>query len=231
MYIRRVVYIAGSIIVFLIVLAGGILFAYFPNIFTSFFSIALLAIFGVYFAASLLGSAFFESYLKESAINENGFCSEKDSTGQQHPVSHNISNIAENTEKENAQNNFNKEWCSAMYERFGNRWHSYFDSITYPADKASRAELVAMSWEIASITMDYVLTENEDPALLRTNKEMTKVIANRDSFDKLDLKEFYNDPSTVPAKVIVVYDVLSQMVASKQSLDVVAFGHILHVNK
>lgn len=231
MNIKRIIYIAGAVIIFLIFFAVSILFAFSHSLFSSIFPIALLAIFGMFFIAYLLGLSFNESHLKDTIENVGDTCLEEESVGNQTNISQHNSDIVERTVSESTRNNLNKEWCTAMYERYGTRWHTYFDGITYPADKASRAELVAMAWEIASITMDYILTENNDPALLKANKDMTKVITNKDSFDKLDLKEFYNDPSTVPAKVIVVYDVLSQMLASKQTLDVIAFGHLIHVSK
>lgn len=223
------IYITGAICTLSILILAIVLFFCYPNKFNSICPLLFLGILGIPFITVLFGFAFSNQTSNDESQNDN-----KDESKEMVPAvpqkegNKEIGMIVEN---EFEKDNINEAWCKAMYERFGEKWNTFFDGITYPADKSSRAEFVAIIWEIASLTMDYLLTENNDPSVLRRNKEMTKAIIKREKIENLDLKDFYNDPSTVPAKVIMIYDILSQMIASKQSFDLVAFGHQLHIGK
>ena len=53
-----------------------------------------------------------------------------------------------------------------MYSRFAERWNDLFDHIKYPAEPSVKAEINVISWEIASATIDFLMTDNDDPNTL-----------------------------------------------------------------
>ena len=134
-----------------------------------------------------------------------------------------------NSIKEDNENDILTEWNSAMYKRFNERWTNIFDKVDYPADKSVKAEISVLSWEIASITMDYLMFVNNSPNLLERNKESVNSIIEGRSYQEMGLKQFYEDPTTIPAKVLAVYNTLSPQVAVRQSFETNIFGYYVEI--
>lgn len=123
-------------------------------------------------------------------------------------------------------NSIHEKWAKAMYERFGEEWTDIFSRATYPANKSTRAEICVELWKIASLTMDYLFVVNDDPNVLKRNKEMTNaVIEGLNLTSEVELKEFYEDPTSVQQKVLIINDLLTSQLATKQSFDVAVFGY------
>lgn len=131
--------------------------------------------------------------------------------------------------KDNNENDVLAEWNSAMYKRFNERWTNIFDKVNYPADKSVKAEISVLSWEIASLTMDYLMFANNSPNLLERNKESVNSIIEGKSYQEMGLKPFYEDPTTIPAKVLAVYNTLGQQVAVRQSFETNIFGYYVEI--
>ena len=129
------------------------------------------------------------------------------------------------------EESIHEKWAKAMYERFGEKWTDMFTKATYPADKSTRGEICVELWKIASLTMDYLLVVNNDPNVLKRNKEMTNaVIEGLNLINDVELKDFYNDPTSVQQKVLIVNDLLSSQLAAKQTYEVPIFGHKVELN-
>lgn len=123
-------------------------------------------------------------------------------------------------------------WSKAMYDRFANKWTEIFANATYPADKATRAKINVELWKIASLTMDYLLVVNNDPNALKRNREMTNaVIEGRNLTKEVELKDFFQDPTSVQQKVLVINDMLSSQLAAKQSFEIPVFGYKVELGK
>ena len=119
-----------------------------------------------------------------------------------------------------------------MYERFAKKWTDIFANATYPADKATRAEINVELWKIASLTMDYLLVVNNDPNALKRNREMTNaVIGGKDLTKEVELKDFFEDPTSVQQKVLIINDLLSSQLAAKQFFDIPVFGYKVELGK
>lgn len=131
--------------------------------------------------------------------------------------------------KENAESDVITEWNTAMYHRFNERWTNIFDKVEYPVDKSVKAEISVLSWEIASLTMDYLMFVNNSPNLLERNKESVNSIVEGRSYQEMGLKQFYEDPTTIPAKVLAVYNTLSPQVAVRQSFETNIFGYYVEI--
>ena len=87
-------------------------------------------------------------------------------------------------------------------------------------------------WKIASLTMDYLLVANNDPNALKRNKEMTNaVIEGLDLTNDVDLKEFFEDPTSVQQKVFIIKDILSSQLAAKQFFEIPVFGYKVELGK
>ena len=145
---------------------------------------------------------------------------------QNAPESDQYENIAV---KEDAESDVITEWNTAMYHRFNERWTNLFDKVDYPADKSVKAEISVLSWEIASLTMDYLMLTNNSPNLLERNKESVKSIIEGRDYQEMALKQFYEDPTTIPAKVLAVYNTLSPQVASRQTFETNIFGYYVEI--
>ena len=103
---------------------------------------------------------------------------------------------------------------------------------TNPADKATRAEISVELWKIASLTMDYLLVVNNDPNALKRNREITNaVVEGKDIINDVELKEFFQDPTSVQQKVLIINDILSSQLAAKQSFDIPVFGYKVELGK
>ena len=134
-----------------------------------------------------------------------------------------------NSIKENNENDVLTDWNSAMYKRFYERWTNIFDKVDYPAEKSVKAEISVLSWEIASLTMDYLMFANNSPNLLERNKESVNSIIEGRGYQEMGLKQFYEDPTTIPAKVLAVYNTLSPQVAVRQSFETNIFGYYVEI--
>ena len=125
-----------------------------------------------------------------------------------------------------------EKWSKAMYDMFAKKWTGIFSNATYPADKATRAEISVELWKIASLTMDYLLVVNNDPNALKRNREITNaVVEGKDIINDVELKEFFQDPTSVQQKVLIINDILSSQLAAKQSFDIPVFGYKVELGK
>lgn len=125
-----------------------------------------------------------------------------------------------------------EKWSKAMYDMFAKKWTDIFSNATYPADKATRAEISVELWKIASLTMDYLLVVNNDPNALKRNREITNaVVEGKDIINDVELKEFFQDPTSVQQKVLIINDILSAQLAAKQSFDIPVFGYKIELGK
>lgn len=118
-----------------------------------------------------------------------------------------------------------RKWDRAMYDRFYERWQNLYDHVEYPADKATKAEISVLSWEIASLTMDYLMMVNNSPNLLERHKESVNSVINELKYQDMGLKPFFEDPTTVPGKVLAVYNTLAPQLAARQSFETNIFGY------
>lgn len=135
-------------------------------------------------------------------------------------------------ESSSDNNSVYERWSEAMYEKFAKKWTDIFANATYPADKATRAEINVELWKIASLTMDYLLVVNNDPNALKRNREMTNaVIDGKDLTKEVELKDFFEDPTSVQQKVLIINDLLSSQLAAKQFFDIPVFGYKVELGK
>lgn len=135
-------------------------------------------------------------------------------------------------ESSSDNNSIYERWSKTMYERFAKKWTDIFANATYPADKATRAEINVELWKIASLTMDYLLVVNNDPNALKRNREMTNaVIEGKDLTKEVELKDFFEDPTSVQQKVLIINDLLSSQLAAKQFFDIPVFGYKVELGK
>lgn len=129
----------------------------------------------------------------------------------------------------NTDNSVQSKWSKAMYSRFAERWSDLFESIQYPAEPATKAEISVLSWEIASATMDYLMVDNDDQNTLGRHRNSVQAIIEGKKYADMELKEFYEDPSTVPACAITVNDTLKVNLQDNQSFPIQAFGHYIEL--
>ena len=123
-----------------------------------------------------------------------------------------------------------KEWSKLMYEEYSDRWNELFEKIKYPIEEGTKSEICLLCWEIASKTMDYLLVDNDDQNVLERNKQsVDAVLMNRKIYEQ-ELKEFFVDPSTVPAKVIGVYETLVSMLTKGQKYSTQIFGYLVEIS-
>ena len=140
--------------------------------------------------------------------------------------------VPETTTPSVVTDTIHEKWSKAMYDRFAEKWTEIFSNATYPADKATRAEISVELWKIASLTMDYLLVVNNDPNALKRNREITNaVVEGKDIINDVELKEFFQDPTSVQQKVLIINDILSSQLAAKQSFDIPVFGYKVELGK
>ena len=119
------------------------------------------------------------------------------------------------------------EWSKAMYVRYADRWNKLFENITYPVDKATKGEIMILCWEIASVTIDMLMVEGKDPNMLQRHKNSINIILEGKSWEEADLETFYDDPTTIPSKVLAVYNILKSQAGAKQTIQTPAFGYLI----
>ena len=142
------------------------------------------------------------------------------------------SSVPESTTPSVVTDTIHEKWSKAMYDMFAEKWTEIFTNATYPADKATRAEISVELWKIASLTMDYLLVVNNDPNALKRNREITNaVVEGKDLINDVELKEFFQDPTSVQQKVLIINDMLSSQLAAKQSFDIPVFGYKVELGK
>ena len=140
--------------------------------------------------------------------------------------------VPETTTPSVVTDTIHETWSKAMYDMFAEKWTEIFSNATYPADKATRAEISVELWKIASLTMDYLLVVNNDPNALKRNREITNaVVEGKDIINDVELKEFFQDPTSVQQKVLIINDILSSQLAAKQSFDIPVFGYKVELGK
>ena len=140
--------------------------------------------------------------------------------------------VPESTTPSVVTDTIHEKWSKAMYDMFAEKWTEIFTNATYPADKATRAEISVELWKIASLTMDYLLVVNNDPNALKRNREITNaVVEGKDLINDVELKEFFQDPTSVQQKVLIINDMLSSQLAAKQSFDIPVFGYKVELGK
>ena len=140
--------------------------------------------------------------------------------------------VPETTTPSVVTDTIHEKWSKAMYDMFAEKWTEIFSNATYPADKATRAEISVELWKIASLTMDYLLVVNNDPNALKRNREITNaVVEGKDLINDVELKEFFQDPTSVQQKVLIINDMLSSQLAAKQSFDIPVFGYKVELGK
>lgn len=142
------------------------------------------------------------------------------------------SEVPESTTTSVTTDSIHEKWSKAMYDIFAKNWTEIFNNATYPADKATRAEISVELWKIASLTMDYLLVVNNDPNALKRNREITNaVVEGKDIINDVELKEFFQDPTSVQQKVLIINDMLSSQLAAKQTFDIPVFGYKVELGK
>ena len=123
-----------------------------------------------------------------------------------------------------------QQWSKAMYKAYSERWNEVFDNIKYPIEETSMSEIIVLCWDIASKTMDYLLVENDDPNVLERNRNSVDALVSEKKLSDWELKEYFDDPSTVPAKVIGVHDVLSSQLTKGQKFSTQVFGYLVELS-
>ena len=123
-----------------------------------------------------------------------------------------------------------QQWSKAMYRAYADRWNEVFEKIKHPIEETSKSEINVLCWEIASKTIDYLLVENDDPNVLERNRNCVDAVLSGKKLSDLELKEYFDDPSTVPAKVIGVHDVLSSQLTKEQHFSTQVFGYLVELS-
>ena len=123
-----------------------------------------------------------------------------------------------------------QQWSKAMHRAYADRWNEVFEKIKHPIEETSKSEINVLCWEIASKTMDYLLVENDDPNVLERNRNCVDAVLSGKKLSDLELKEYFDDPSTVPAKVIGVHDVLSSQLTKEQHFSTQVFGYLVELS-
>ena len=125
---------------------------------------------------------------------------------------------------------FRQQWSKAMYRAYSDRWNQVFENIKHPIEETSKSEISVLCWDIASKTMDYLLVENDDPNVLERNRNSVDAVLSGRKLTDLELKEYFDDPSTVPAKVIGVHDALSSQLTKEQCFSTQVFGYLVELS-
>ena len=56
-------------------------------------------------------------------------------------------------------------------------------------------------------------------------------VAGKDITNDVELKEFFQDPTSVQQKVLIINDILASQLAAKQSFDIPVFGYKVELGK
>jgi hypothetical protein len=123
-----------------------------------------------------------------------------------------------------------QKWSKSMYMAYADRWNEVFENIKYPIEETAKSEIGVLCWDIASKTMDYLLVENDDPNVLERNRNGVDAVLSEKKLSEMELKEYFDDPSTVPAKVIGVHDALSSQLTKDQCFSTQVFGYLVKLS-
>lgn len=123
-----------------------------------------------------------------------------------------------------------QQWSKAMYKAYSERWNHVFDNIKHPIEETSISEIYVLCWDIASKTMDYLLVENDDSNVLERNRNSVDAVVSEKKQSDIELKEYFDDPSTVPAKVIGIHDALSLQLTKEQHFSTQVFGYLVKLS-
>lgn len=201
-------------------------------------SLVLCAFVGLYFSGNI---SLEQMILITSVMNGMGiigFCIIKlqtqECTKNQHtPESQIIKTIVPSEQvKEptaSSEPSVSQQWSKAMYRAYANRWNEVFENIKHPIEETSKSEISVLCWDIASKTMDYLLVENDDPNVLERNRSSVDAVLSEKKLVDQNLKEYFDDPSTVPAKVIGVHDALSSQLVKEQNYSTQIFGYYVEL--
>lgn len=118
-----------------------------------------------------------------------------------------------------------QEWSHAMYKLYVDRWNEVFENIKHPIDDQSKSDIILLCWDIASKTMDLLCVDNNDQNVLERNKNSVENVLSGKTNSESNLKEYFDDPSTVPAKVIGVHDTLITNILPGNSYFTQIFGY------
>lgn len=99
---------------------------------------------------------------------------------------------------------------SSMHAKYCDEWMSLFSEIKYPIDNEDKAKIISLLWNVASISIDCLMVDNNDQNLLQRHRDSTAFLTGETSKWE-NLKAFHRDPSTVPCQVIAIYDILKEI--------------------
>lgn len=117
-------------------------------------------------------------------------------------------------------------WPASLHDRFCKQWLTQFSEISYPINPEDKARILALIWNVASISIDCLMVSSDDANQLQRHRDSV-LFLNGETEEWENLKVFHRDPSTVPYKVIAIYDVLKE---SGYKGKVVAFGYKLIID-
>lgn len=117
-------------------------------------------------------------------------------------------------------------WQKSFHDRFCEQWLSLFSEISYPINAEDKAKMLALIWNVASISIDCLMVSSDDANQLQRHRDSILFLTG-ESERWENLKVFHRDPSTVPYQVIAVYDVLKE---SGYKGRIVAFGYKLIID-
>lgn len=114
-------------------------------------------------------------------------------------------------------------WVRALHGKVCNQWLTQFSEISYPITTEEKAELFALLWNVASVSIDCLMVDCGDENRLQRHQDSVLYLTGEtDNWE--NLKEFHRDPSTVPYQVIAIYDILKELGYNGKA---VAFGYQL----
>ena len=96
--------------------------------------------------------------------------------------------------KKPSDNNQSEEVGLVLYHYFGKKWDEVFSHISYPITDAEKREIVSLVWSVASTTIDCLAVYNNDPNILKRNKDVFNYVRG-DSDEVKNLKQFYHSHS------------------------------------
>ena len=110
-----------------------------------------------------------------------------------------------------------QDWSKAMYLRYNSLWDDVFNNI-------ERARISLLLWDISSQTINFLKENNNDNNKVGYNADGVRMIMEDLSVNDIKLDKFYRDPTTVPVKVIAIYEWLEQQGVKESTT---AFGYQL----
>lgn len=118
-----------------------------------------------------------------------------------------------------------KEIYQSLYERYYDVWNTVFQNVKYPIDNTEKARIIALIWDISSVTIDYLAMKPDNANLLQRNRDSVNFLT-RKTKAWANLKDFHRDPTTVPYQVIAMYDILKEV---GYKGEIIAFGYKIDI--